>query len=74
MKTYNIRRYDTLGHCYGERIYSGTRKECLQYLKDAFARNANWIQKISRHKNYFTAFKALNTYQYHINEVTNENK
>lgn len=69
MKKYNLRRYDAMGSCYGERILTGSRRECLNHLKK-YSLTCRKVEKIKRAKNIITLFCSYNTYQYHIEAVT----
>lgn len=61
--TYEIRRFDIYGTCYGEVIFRGeTKKDCLQYLKDIFSKNAH--KKIIRDKNTFEKYTDNNIFHY----------
>ena len=68
MRQYNLRRYDALGTCYGERILTGTRKQCLEHIRK-YSMTCRKFDKIKRTKNKITLFCKTNTYQYHIEAV-----
>lgn len=51
--TYNIRRYSASGVYYGERVYSGDKKACLQWLMPVLKRRVNSGWEVNRDRNNF---------------------
>jgi len=62
-----IKRYDMNGTCYGETIFKGTTRQCLEYLKNAA--NIRTAKSVVRSRDTWTATHDTNIFHYALYNV-----